>query len=533
MADASRFVQIFARSIEEHPLLIYLSALPFTPVRTLLYKTFASNDLPRIVGGYYKTWPPLLQIFSGYEGNVTSVAFIPNGTQIISAHRDGKIRIWDATSGAQILTPLVGHTAAITSIAISPDGRQIVSGSYDKTVRLWDTCSGEVMSPLMRGHTDVVYSVAFSPSGTRIASGSRDATVRVWDVTSGCQLFAPLRGQMGSISSVKFSPNGLWILTGSLHKTICLWDSVRGTEILHPMIGHDAAVLSLAISPDSNWVVSGSVDSTIRVWDTNIGFRSRWLSASGAAHFKEVAFFPDSKRFASISYPDNRVRVWDTKSGAQLFASALQKDMCCMTVSPNGEQLVIGYHDATFGLWSAAFDEGIQSLMPCEDHIIALACSPNGDQIASSSGDGHTISVWGSYWGGEVVAPLRGYNDIASSIAFSPDGKLIACGLWYGIIRIWDAASCRETISPLRGHKGNVQCVAFSPDGCKIASGSFDETVRLWILKDGMPAFAPIRGHMDHIMSVNFSSDGMRVLSVCRRGITQVWDTTLGAVIYR
>jgi WD40 repeat protein len=100
------------------------------------------------------------------------------GTSLISLHEKDKIHIWDASSGAQILTLAVKEDL-INSFAVSPDGRHIVSGSYDKSVRLWATNSGEEVLPRMLGHTDVVLSVTYSPSGTQIASGSRDNTVRV------------------------------------------------------------------------------------------------------------------------------------------------------------------------------------------------------------------------------------------------------------------------------------------------------------------------------------------------------------------
>jgi WD40 repeat protein len=89
------------------------------------------------------------------------------------------IKLWDATTGKETLT-LKGHTDVVDSVAFSPDGKQIVSGSFDKTIKLWDATTGQETLTL-KGHTGGVSSVAFTPDGKRIVSGSGDKTIKVWD----------------------------------------------------------------------------------------------------------------------------------------------------------------------------------------------------------------------------------------------------------------------------------------------------------------------------------------------------------------
>jgi WD40 repeat protein len=73
------------------------------------------------------------------------------------------VRLWDAATGAALQT-LEGHSRYVTSVAFSPDGRQVVSGSDDRTVRLWDAATGAALQTL-EGHTSSVTSMAFSPDG--------------------------------------------------------------------------------------------------------------------------------------------------------------------------------------------------------------------------------------------------------------------------------------------------------------------------------------------------------------------------------
>lgn len=74
------------------------------------------------------------------------------------------------------------HGAAATAIAFSPDGKLAASSGEDKTVRLWDATTGREVLRL-RGHADQCGCVAFSPDGRRLASGADDTTALVWDVS--------------------------------------------------------------------------------------------------------------------------------------------------------------------------------------------------------------------------------------------------------------------------------------------------------------------------------------------------------------
>ena len=79
-----------------------------------------------------------------------------------------------------MLMIMEGHSNLVYSVAFSPDGAHIVSGSGDNTVRIWDATTGAEVTR-MEGHSDWVQSVAFSPDGARIVSGSEDKTVRICD----------------------------------------------------------------------------------------------------------------------------------------------------------------------------------------------------------------------------------------------------------------------------------------------------------------------------------------------------------------
>jgi WD40 repeat protein len=118
----------------------------------------------------------------GHEGRgVFSVAFSPDGKQIVSGSGDKTVRLRDTETRTQIGESMLGHKVPVYSVAFSPDGKRIVSGSEDKNIWLWDAATGKQIGEPLQGHGDYVLSVALSNDGKRIVSGSRDEEIRVWD----------------------------------------------------------------------------------------------------------------------------------------------------------------------------------------------------------------------------------------------------------------------------------------------------------------------------------------------------------------
>jgi WD40 repeat protein len=524
--DAYRFVQLFASSIEDHPLLIYLSALPFTPVDTLLFKTFAAHSIPWVFDGYHKSWPPLLQILSGHERRVQDVAFSPDGTRTASGSFDLTVRVWDVSSGVLLLAPLQGHTGHIFSVAYSSDGQQIASGSGDSTVRIWDAISGVPLFPALTGHTDNVLAVAFSLDGSRVASGSTDETIRVWDATTGSDVFGALRGHEGGVRCVAFTPDGQRLLSGASDNTICGWDLSTGMMTL-VLQGHNDAVGTISLSSDGNCIASGSDDGTIRLWDVDTGKEHRVLRAPDGRGIYSVYFLPGDTRIVSF---DGEIRVWDAVVGAQVSTSAIAQVSHCMKVSPAGDRFAFACAEVVM-VWDASILDDTISTNEDQTDISALSFSPDGQLFASISKNDCSIHLWHAETGQEACLPLQSHQDSVESVAFSPDSRLVASGSADTTIIVWDVMSGKEVLA-LWGHEEGVVSVAFSYDGMQILSGSSDDTVRLWSLKTGSEARRPMRGHVE-IESVAFHPDGERAISGCLQGTICIWNLGLGMQIFR
>jgi WD40 repeat protein len=114
---------------------------------------------------------------------VSSLAISSNGEHVLSGSSDGKVRLWDVSTGEEKHV-FEGHSERITALAFGRDGQYALSASPDRLIKLWDVREKKEVRTF-KGHDDIVNSVSFSPDGRYVISGSEDRTARLWDTETG------------------------------------------------------------------------------------------------------------------------------------------------------------------------------------------------------------------------------------------------------------------------------------------------------------------------------------------------------------
>lgn len=413
--DALHFIQTFGTTILHSTPHLYLSALPFAPMQSTIFRKFAAKfpHTPRVVAGHVAQWSPSENRHHGHAG-VMSVAISPDRKRIVCGSFDGTIQVWDMETGKALGAPLRGHSDAVRCIAISSNGKLIVSGSNDHTIRMWDLETGQALGHPLRGHITYVLSVSISPDGQHIVS-SGDRTILVWDAQTGRLLFAPLVGHTDVVRSVAISPNGIHIVSGSDDKTIRVWNLETG-EALGPLREHTDAILFLTISPDGKRIVFGSNDKIIQVLDAMTG-DAIGAPLQGHTHrVWSVAISADGNLIASGS-SDKTVRVWDVENG-NAFGDPLEghtEAVYSVAFSLDGKRIVSGSFDKTIRVWDLDFVNRHQRL---------ISGRPT---ICFSSNPTHALCSAFSFLQDSPVPASFRPNEDSDGWVEGPEGRLLLC----------------------------------------------------------------------------------------------------------
>jgi len=441
------------------------------------------------------------------EGGVESIAFSPDG-KTLAAGGNGGVVLWDVVRRERLVDqPLAVAGRRVVSVAFSPNGKTLAAGCRrtirdggnlevrrDGGVVLWDVVRRErlVDQPLAVAEGEVE-SIAFSPDGKTLAaaydggvfSGVHVSGVLLFDVARRRRLGVPLAGPEGVVDSVAFSPDGRTLAAGG-DGGVVLWDVARRERLVdQPLAVAEGGVESIAFSPDGKTLAAGGNGGVV-LWD--VVRRERLVDqplAVAGRRVVSVAFSPDGKTLAAGCRRtirdggnlevrrDGGVVLWDVVRRERLVDQPLavaEGDVVSVAFSPDGKTLAAGY-DGGVVLWDVARRERLvdQPLAVAEGGVESIAFSPDGKTLAAGCrrtvrtrgnlevlGDGGVV-LWDVARREWLVDPLLAVAEGGGlSVAFSPDGKILAAGGDCGVV-LWDVVRRERLVDqPLAVVKGVV-----------------------------------------------------------------------------
>jgi WD40 repeat protein/serine/threonine protein kinase len=479
---------------------------------------------------------------AGFDGDVLCVAVAPDGGTVAAGSADGTLGLLDVATG-QERHRVKAHTGAVHSVAWSSDGSTLATGSHDTTIKLWN-CSDYSERATLSGHGTKVIRVAFSPTDAILASASQDGEVRLWDATTG-QLRTLLAGlpvagmlvenRMCSGPGVAWTADGNRLAALGQNGSVKFWEgALPAGQPLATLRGHQAGVIALTRSPDGRIIASGSADGVIKLWDATTGQRRASVQVNPGG-LVGLVFMAESKLLAAIT-KRGEVKLWRMPSSRtplteEASIQAFAGDVRCFALAPDGNTLAVGgvrRGDAKKPAGPTVGGVAVWDLTGRREKttfaysliVTALAFSPDGQQLAVA-GDAGDLAFWEVANIKERAAlPVPKQVGQVASLAWAPDGKTLAAGVYAGVM-LWDVAK-REIRSGILDDFRPIQSLAWSPDGKTLATGHTAGLVKLWD-----PATSRLRRgfdqHNNNVNSLVFTPDGRMLLTGSEDRTVKFW----------
>jgi WD40 repeat protein len=423
---------------------------------------------------------------------VAGIAFSPDGrflatdsTLTPAPPAVGSITlVWNLAQHKIIARLQGGHSfRGIFCLAFSPDGQVVAAGTHDANIVLYSVASGNPLAVLQADGD--VHSVAFSPDGRTLVSGDGGGHVIVWDIASHARRFT-WTGDTAAVDSVAISPDGRTVASGGDDGKVVLWD-LAGYNHLALATLPQAAGPAVFSADERTLVAAGTSGSAI--WDIS----RRIKLASLPAKTTPIGFAAGGRTVVLIGAGGHLV-LWNVAQDRETVSSVLPGATIAgattvAALSPDGKTLAYGTNGSgEVVLWDLQHQAEIATLASHQPGVNSLAFSPSGGTLAL--GTTNQITLW-NVSQHSVTATLPGENPSGGvlSVALSSDGRTLAstalegsqtglgCAACYVIL--WDLRN-RTQLATLGGFTANEpNSLAFSPDGRLLASGTGSEVI-LW-----------------------------------------------------
>ncbi len=468
-----------------------------------------------------------------------------DGTLLLTVTMQGEGKGWDLETGQQRGGFRHSAHALVLGAELSRDGTRAVTCGTDRLTRVWDAQTGAALLTV-GGHTDVVWKCVFSPDGTRLLTASHDGSAMVWDLATGATVAAIHHGDV--LLWARFSPDGSRFLTVGVEGLIKVWDARSGA----PLSTHDSVGGKDAhFSPDGRYLIAQRGDGRIQIWSDAPPVRTfappvvasllavsqdgtRTVLAEGglvALHDTEsgraIAHVELRAPIAMAELEiaattDRAVVILDLATGATKHVIPMTTPVA-LEMSADGARLVVTRTSAPPELWDV---ESGRRLVAIEGATHAKP-SRSGHRVVAWRAGGLPF-VWDDTRGRLTTIPARGsFTPLGFSAAEDRVAIVETDHLGARRLRVW---STDVTTFPLIDTTDISEEPTFDPAGTYMTTIGGDRIVTVWNLADGTvhAAFAT-----DHLVQAQINSAGTLLAGIGDSGASMVVLSADGRLLQR
>ncbi len=406
---------------------------------------------------------------------------------------------------------VIETSGTVAAIAFSPDSQLLATGyDYPSQVDLWSVRETDLivtMSGKMRSPCAVL---TFSPDGRSLASTELSGLIQIWQVPDG-ELRRRYTGDPGYATFSADSARFLTAHDGDLK----IWDATSRSQTDLKRLSSEGQLWNLAYSPDATMLAAAAADSVVRLFDSQsekllfeLGRPRRAMDLPPVGNpDSRLRFSQDGSLLAAVN-PDSTASIYNlgTRAGVDIAVGAQVEEL---SLSPDGKWLVTVGNQPGAIFWDTATGEERFRHEERLNWFTGVAFSPDFGRRVLAYG-------YGQWIGNVVLLDLETRQPLVKaktasrihSLTFSPDGKVLACGLLQAV-ELRDARTL-ELLDTIEGAQGPVPNVSFSADGTALAIPCWGGFVQVWNrrVKAEVGRLNPSGRDSQWLISAKFSPSG-------------------------
>ena len=408
-----------------------------------------------------------------HNDSVQSIDWNSDGDLIGVLTRQGLLTVWDLKSRDDGAVTVCDSTEPLSTVAFHPNGDQLLTGSADGRIELRDSTTGRLLHDVASG--EPVYRVAWNSSGSHFASVTRAANpqiplatkvVKTWVTAkpeSPLATGTPFAADSNAMAMPLFHPLDNRVFVHSFFAAFLLsCDDLKFTDVTPPLrVDSTGWVRCAAISSDGRYVaivgfcLHGSAHQ-IYVYLTNTKQEPRLLQLPTFDDCWQLAFAPDGKTLVAVG--DFGTRAWNVETGQEFHQGTVGWQIAAKGVyfSRSGRKMVItDFHNST-RLFSTDEPGGLDVVRQISNEPIRLPTT--GQPTAAAFVSDESIVMIATAAGlhlfstekGDALMPMLRHEGGATIVAFDAKGGRVAIGGQSSSLRIWKPDSpARESLEEL------------------------------------------------------------------------------------
>ncbi len=419
-----------------------------------------------------------------HSREVLTLDFDPDSSRLLTGSSDQTVRIWrlqrDLTKGTCAPTEshtLVGHGGGVLHAEFDRSGQLVVTAGRDGVLRVFDASSGRASSGVELMHYEVgpfAEYAAFDADARRVLALAGKQRVVVWDFIDRRGV-ATLR-QPGPVPAACFDATGDRVVTAGDDERVRLWNAHDGrlywaTEKL----GNPITALDVDATGEN--IVCGTTDARVEVLQLADGKR-RFSLPGHRARITAARFAANGTHLVTAG--GKQAIVWNCKDQSRVQTLDRNLEIVDAALSPDGSLLATIEKDALVArLWRVADGSPQGELTGHREALRCVCFRPDGKAVLTASQDGTARAT--ALDGTLLVQFQVGKGKPLQQAAWNHDGTQILTSSRGDEhqARLWNAADGTELLR-FGGHTNTVECGAFSPDGQWAVTASRDGTARVW-----------------------------------------------------